>query len=96
MSSLEPQRSLDNIAREIAEAEDAHAVNIDGNAEGNTLVETLIRLNNLQDNLEQVGYYGKELWDEVLAVWNVLAKAVNERAKMDGEGQSEEGEGDEE
>ncbi|EIW79755.1 hypothetical protein CONPUDRAFT_166468 [Coniophora puteana RWD-64-598 SS2] len=73
-------RTVDTIAREISELDEMH--------EGSTssLINTMKRLNTLKDNLEEIGYYGRELWVEVGTAWGILLKALTYQAEMKSNG----------
>ncbi|KAH7915930.1 hypothetical protein BJ138DRAFT_1140770 [Hygrophoropsis aurantiaca] len=77
-------RTLDSIAQEIAEMDTArNGGEID---ESQTLVGTMISLNILRENLQEIGYFGRDLWLEIGICWEILVRAVNWQAKMRVEG----------
>lgn len=74
-------RTVQSIAREIADID----TNATWDAAVPDLVQSVVRLNALKDNLEEIGLYSPGLWQEVDVTWEILIRAVNLQAQVVGQ-----------
>ncbi|KAF9457907.1 hypothetical protein BDZ94DRAFT_1227258 [Collybia nuda] len=79
--SGEPERSIDFIAREVAEAECSLAL---PGSSADPLFKTTSRLDALRDNLDYIGYFGRDVWNELETCREILVRAVSWKAKVEG------------
>lgn len=82
--SSEPERTIDLIAREVAEASytPPAAFTAFSSAGADPLVRATASLNALRDNLEYLGYYGKSIWNELDVCREILIRAVSCKARV--------------
>lgn len=80
-TSSETERNIDSIVREIAEA--ACPLAIHGSS-AHPLLHTTSRLDALRDNLEHIGYFSKDLWNELETCREILVRAVSWKAMIEG------------
>lgn len=72
-------RTIDTIAKEVAEADDSVQQRPHN---GVNLHNSLARLNALKDNLGDIGFYGREIWQELNTTHCILTRAVNIQARL--------------
>ncbi|RDB17372.1 hypothetical protein Hypma_001832 [Hypsizygus marmoreus] len=76
---LEYKRTAKSVAEEIADAAQALEYEVD------PLLRTVAMLNALRDNLDHIGYFGKDLWNELDIYRHILIRAVSFMARITGE-----------
>lgn len=79
---LTASRTAEAVAMEIAERCVADSLGLD-------LARALQQLGGLRQNMEVLGYFGRELWGEVQANWEILVKALNCTALFDARDETE-------
>ncbi|KAJ8508112.1 hypothetical protein ONZ45_g9579 [Pleurotus djamor] len=76
-SLVDTDRTVLSISKEIAEVA---ASTYDDN---DVLIRTTARLDDLRDNLEYIGYFGKSLWGELVIHRDILVRAIAHKSKLD-------------
>jgi hypothetical protein len=78
-NSPQRKRTLDSISKEIAKASglSVHGDHID------PILHAACLMDALRDNLDYIGYYGEELWNELGSCRAILIRALSWKAKID-------------
>ena len=90
---VDPERTIDTIAKEIAEA--SYCISSmplaasPENVDLDPLVHTAVLLDALRDNLEYVGFLGRGVWNELDISREILIKAMCWKARIGDEGEQE-------
>ncbi|TFK32389.1 hypothetical protein BDQ12DRAFT_739386 [Crucibulum laeve] len=75
-------RTVNTIAEEIAEAEYLSSDTIKFGSATDPLINTAAMLEALRDNMFHLGYFAKELWDELDTCRDILLRAVTYKARI--------------
>jgi hypothetical protein len=67
---------------EIVEAEKEILTNTPDINETDLILDTAMQLDRLKENLEDVGYYGRSVWAELLLNREILLRAINWKARL--------------
>ncbi|KAF8953064.1 hypothetical protein BDZ97DRAFT_635703 [Flammula alnicola] len=76
IAAPEMVRSISTIAVEIAEAAE------DLDSEDDVLLRIATLLDALRDNLNHIGYFGKDLWTELNATRDIMLRAISHQARV--------------
>jgi hypothetical protein len=67
---------------EIIEAENEILMNAPNSNEVDLILDIAMQLDRLKDNLEDIGYYGRSVWAELLLNREILLMAINWKARL--------------